>query len=145
MAFCLQCSLVLSAGVFENALETTSDVLVWRFDRSQRQLERDFSTYLRGHESQVSIMCIILLFFVLNQGIYCMVTLIIGVRRETGIFRAADQFAALTDKRKAVFAYSMLKRAFSMKPTRCAYTPPPAFPSRRAHFPTADKDRMPGT
>lgn len=53
MAFCLQHSLALSAGVFVNAVETTPDVLVWRLDRERGLLEHDTHTRLRGHEGQV--------------------------------------------------------------------------------------------
>lgn len=53
MAFCLHHSLVLSAGVFVNAFETTPDVLVWRLDRSRGLLEQDTNTRLKGHEDQV--------------------------------------------------------------------------------------------
>ena len=53
MAFCLQHSLALSAGVFVNTVETTPDVLVWRLDRDHGRLEHDTHTRLRGHEGQV--------------------------------------------------------------------------------------------
>ncbi|CAM9206262.1 unnamed protein product [Scytosiphon promiscuus] len=53
MAFCLQHSLALSAGVFVNTVETTPDVLVWRLDRDRGLLEHDAQTRLRGHEGQV--------------------------------------------------------------------------------------------
>lgn len=53
MAFCLQHSLALSAGVFANSVDTTPDVLVWRLDRDRGLLEHDMHTRLRGHEGQV--------------------------------------------------------------------------------------------
>ncbi|CAM9150457.1 unnamed protein product, partial [Hapterophycus canaliculatus] len=54
MAFCLQHSIALSAGVFVNAAETTPDVLVWRLNRDRGLLEHDTQTRLRGHVGQVA-------------------------------------------------------------------------------------------
>lgn len=53
MAFCLNHSLALSAGVFVNHLETTPDVLVWKLDRSRGLLDNDVHRRLKGHEGQV--------------------------------------------------------------------------------------------
>lgn len=53
MAFCLQHSLALSAGLFVKTIETTPDVLVWKLDRSQGLLEHDIHMRLKGHEGQV--------------------------------------------------------------------------------------------
>lgn len=53
MAFSLQYSMALSAGVFINAVETTPHVLVWRLDRSQGLLSQDTHKRLKIHDMQV--------------------------------------------------------------------------------------------
>lgn len=53
IAFCLQHSMALSAGIFASTVETTPDVLVWRVDRSRGLLTQDVQMRLKGHDGQV--------------------------------------------------------------------------------------------